>query len=57
MTQLGLTVNFAESSLVPSQRVVFIGVGLDSALMRASPSPQRLDDIFSLDSCFREEQG
>ncbi|KAL7403275.1 hypothetical protein ABVT39_027118, partial [Epinephelus coioides] len=46
--QLGLTVNFAKSCLVPSQRVVFIGVVLDSVMMRASPSPQRVDDIPNL---------
>lgn len=48
VTQLGLTVNFAKSSLIPSQRVVFIGVVLDSVMMRASPSPQRVDDILNL---------
>ena len=48
VTQLGLTVNFAKSCLVPSQRVGFIGVVLDSLMMRASPSPQRVDDILNL---------
>lgn len=33
VNQLGLTVNFAKSCLVPSQRIVFIGVVLDSIMM------------------------
>lgn len=41
VTQLRVTVNFVKSSLVFSQRVVFIGVALDSVLIRASfPLPR-----------------
>lgn len=45
---LGLTVNFAKSSLTPSQRVVFIGVAVDSLTMSAQPSPQRVDEAIRL---------
>ena len=48
VTQLGLTVNFAKSSLAPSQSTVFIGIALDSVSMRACPSPRRVDDILGL---------
>ena len=48
VAQLGLTVNFKKSSLVPRQDVVFIGVAMDSVSMRARPSPRRVDDILEL---------
>ena len=38
---LGLRVNFAKSSLLPSQRITFLGAVFDSANMRAVISPER----------------
>ena len=35
---LGVVVNWEKSNLVPSQRVVYLGVILDSLSLRASPS-------------------
>ncbi len=52
VTQLGLKVNFSKSQLVPCQSVKCIGILLDSKLMKASPSPQRVDNILLLLKCF-----
>eukprot|EP00064_Thunnus_orientalis_P008231 superscaffoldBa00000965_g8254 len=41
MTQLGLTIYYAKSCLIPNQRVVFIGLTLDSHQMLAFPTPRR----------------
>lgn len=56
VTRLGLTVNYTKSSLTPSQRVVFLGVTLDSQSMRASLSPQRVEAILNLLLRFRENK-
>ncbi|XP_029441848.1 LOW QUALITY PROTEIN: uncharacterized protein LOC115081559 [Rhinatrema bivittatum] len=48
VSHLGLTVNFAKSSLVPSQQTTFIGIAINSLTMTASPSPQRVDDVIRL---------
>ncbi|KAK7878584.1 hypothetical protein WMY93_030420 [Mugilogobius chulae] len=48
VSQLGLAVNFAKSSLVPSQQIVFIGIMINSVTMKASPSPQRVMDVLNL---------
>ncbi|CAJ1074276.1 uncharacterized protein LOC125891834 [Xyrichtys novacula] len=53
VAQLGLTVNLAKSSLIPSQDKVFIGISLDSVSMLAYPSPQRVDNILELVSRVR----
>ena len=55
VTRLGLTVNYAKSSLTPSQGAVFIGIQLESQLMRAAPSRRRVDDIVQLVQQFRRE--
>lgn len=47
VTQLGPNVNFEKSCLIPSQRVTFIRITLDSVVMRASPSSQRVSDILN----------
>ena len=39
--ELGVVVNWEKSSLTPAQRVVYLGVLLDSTLFRASPSQSR----------------
>lgn len=54
--QLGLTVNYAKSSLIPSQQVTFIGIVLNSLTMSATPSPQRVDDVVRLVSQVRQRQ-
>ena len=38
---LGIVITWEKSSLLPSQRVVYLGVTLDSTLFRASPSQPR----------------
>ena len=38
---LGVVITWEKSSLLPSQRVVYLGVTLDSTLFRASPSQPR----------------
>lgn len=45
VTRLGFTINRKKSSLVPSQRAGFLGVQLDSRLMKATLSHQRVDNI------------
>ena len=52
VTRLGHMVNYAKSSLTPSQRAVFIGSQLDSQL-RAAPSSPWVDDIVQLLQQFR----
>ncbi|XP_077371178.1 uncharacterized protein LOC144014787 [Festucalex cinctus] len=41
VARLGIRVNLPKSSLVPSQRTDFIGVKLDTTVMRAHPPPRR----------------
>ncbi|XP_028302785.1 uncharacterized protein LOC114463411 [Gouania willdenowi] len=45
---LGLKVNYAKSNLVPSQVVRYLGLVLDSSVMRASLSPERVSAILGL---------
>lgn len=51
--QLGLRVNLAKSSLVPTRQTVFLGVALDSVTMSARPSVQRVDSIMEMLGVFR----
>ncbi|XP_077395323.1 uncharacterized protein LOC144031774 [Festucalex cinctus] len=53
VARLGIRVNLPKSSLVPSQRTDFIGVTLDTTVMRAHPSPHRVDDVLRLLAHFR----
>ncbi len=41
LERLGLRVNFAKSTLSPSQRIPFLGTVLDSTEMRAVVAPER----------------
>nr|XP_054597211.1 uncharacterized protein LOC107396174 [Nothobranchius furzeri] len=50
---LGMTVNLQKSSLVPTQRVDFIGIAIDSVAMRARLTEQRRVRIRSLLRAFR----
>ncbi|XP_037627453.1 uncharacterized protein LOC119489291 [Sebastes umbrosus] len=56
VTRLGLTVNHAKSCLIPSQRVVFIGLTLDSRHMLAFPTPRRVNAILQLLLRFRKNR-
>lgn len=51
--KLCLRVNHGKSSLRPCQRTVFIGIQLDSQLMRATLSQRHVDSIVQLLHCFR----
>ncbi|KAA0706456.1 hypothetical protein E1301_Tti022950 [Triplophysa tibetana] len=53
ITHLGLAVNFSKSKLTPIQSVEFIGIILNSRLMKASPSEQRVNSILLLLPRFR----
>jgi len=50
---LGFKVNCEKSNLSPRQRTVFVGISLDSQLMTASLSPQRVEQLVSLAQSFR----
>ena len=52
-TRLGLKINQEESSRLPSQQIVFSGIQLDSRLMVATPSQQRVNNTLKLISHFR----
>ena len=43
--ELGIIINREKSNLLPSQRVVYLGVILDSTLFRASPSLSRVEKL------------
>ena len=49
---LGNVVNREKSHLVPSQRVVYLGVILDSLSFRASPSQPRIEKLLSIGDKF-----
>ena len=52
-TRLGLKINQEESSRLPSQQIAFSGIQLDSRLMVATPSQQRVNNTLKLISHFR----
>ena len=52
-TRLGLKINQEESSRLPSQQIVFSGIQLDSRLIVATPSQQRVNNTLKLISHFR----
>ena len=54
VNQLGLTVNYSKSSLTPSQKVDYLGMTLDSQVMRAFLSQKRVKNILQLIGCFRK---
>ena len=45
---LEIIVNWEKSQLIPSQRVVYLGVLLDSVSFRASPAPKRVEKLLSI---------
>ena len=46
--ELGIVVNWEKSNLIPSQRVVYLGVIIDYLAFRASPSLPRVEKLFSI---------
>ena len=49
---LGIVVNWEKSQLIPSQRMVYLGVLLDSVSFRASPALKRVEKLLSIDDLF-----
>ena len=54
--RLGLRVTHEKSTFKPSQRIAFIGIQLDSQGRKATPAPQRVNDILSRVEQFRRGQ-
>ena len=46
--QLGIVVNWEKSHLEPAQRVIYLGVLLDSVSFRASPAQKRVEKLLSI---------
>ena len=53
---LGFNVNFGKSMLTPSQQISFIGISLDSAIMSARLSPERVDRFLTCLHSFQLNQ-
>ena len=49
---LGIVVNWEKSQLVPTQRMVYLGVLLDSLSFRASPAQKRVEKLLSIGNVF-----
>ena len=49
---LGIVVNWEKSQLIPTQRMVYLGVLLDSISFRASPAVNRVEKLLSIGSAF-----
>ena len=49
---LGIVVNWEKSQLVPTQRICYLGVLLDSISFRASPAQKRVDKLLSIGDVF-----
>ena len=49
---LGIVVNWEKSQLVPAQRMMYLGVLLDSLSFRASPAQKRVEKLFSIGYVF-----
>ena len=49
---LGIVVNWEKSQLIPTQRMVYLGVVLDSISFRASPALERVEKLFSIGDVF-----
>ena len=45
---LGIVINMVKSTLVPSQRIIYLGMQLDSLAFRASPSQPRVEKLLSI---------
>ena len=51
-SSLGIVVNWDKSHLVPTQRMVYLGVLLDSVSFRASPALKRVEKLLSIGDAF-----
>ena len=49
---LGIVVNWEKSQLVPTQKMLYLGVLLDSVSFRASPAQKRVDKLLSIGDVF-----
>ena len=49
---LGIVVNWEKSQLIPTQRIVYLGVILDSISFRASPVLKRVEKLLSIGDVF-----
>ena len=49
---LGIVVNWEKSQLIPTQRMVYLGVSLDSISFRASPALKRVEKLLSIGDVF-----
>ena len=49
---LGIVVNWEKSQLIPTQRMVYLGVLLDSVSVRASPALKRVEKLLSIGDVF-----
>ena len=49
---LGIVVNWEKSQLVPTQRMVCLGVLLDSVVFRSSPALKRVEKLLSIGDAF-----
>ena len=51
-SSLGIVVNWEKSRVIPTQRMVYLGVILDSISFRASPALKRVEKLFSIGDVF-----
>ena len=49
---LGIVVNWEKSQLVPTQKMMYLGVLLNSVIFRASPAQKRVDKLLSIGDVF-----
>ena len=46
--ELGIVVNLEKSTLTPSRTIVYLGIRIDSHILRASATPSRIEKFFSI---------
>ena len=51
-SSLGIVVNWEKSQLIPTQRMIYLGVLLDSISFRASPALKRVEKLLSIGDVF-----
>ena len=51
-SSLGIVVNWEKSQLIPTQRIIYLGVLLDSISFRASPALKRVEKLLSIGDVF-----
>ena len=50
--RLGIVINWGKSQMIPSQRMVYLGVILDSISFKASPALERVEKLLSIGDVF-----